>query len=201
MENTGVSLPLFPLKIMLLPGEQTALHIFEPRYKQLIEEVELKGLTFGIPYKTDDESMTYGAEVSLVSVTNRHPGGECDIVVEAKRMFKIIDYRKKDATKLYPSGSVMILNVFDQWLAGEAVLDELRHLRDAIGPKASVLENEEFNYVPRILLSLDLTHEQKHRFIALENKTKQEQSLLNMLRFSRLIVQQEQRIEDGIFPN
>ncbi|MEO1628994.1 MAG: LON peptidase substrate-binding domain-containing protein, partial [Bacteroidota bacterium] len=46
--------PLFPLKLVVYPGEQLNLHIFEPRYKQLIRECEQNKVTFGIPAFIND---------------------------------------------------------------------------------------------------------------------------------------------------
>ncbi len=186
---------------MLLPGEQTALHIFEERYRELIRDVESMGMTFGIPYASTDDGLIYGAEVRLVQITKQYPGGESDILVECTGVFRIAEYREKDPAKLYPSGEVRMISQYDHWPAKDETMAELKQLRDALGPKAAVLDKDEFRYVPRILLSLNLSNEQKYQFVKLANAERQESSLFNMLRFSRLIVEQEQQVIDGIFPN
>ena len=53
-------LPLFPLKLVAFPGEELNLHIFEPRYKQLIREFEQNGTTFGIPTFLDNKVLDFG---------------------------------------------------------------------------------------------------------------------------------------------
>jgi hypothetical protein len=199
--GTTQYLPLFPLKIMLLPGEQTALHIFEPRYRQLLEDVEQMNAPFGIAYSGDDNDPVYGAKVQLVEVAKRYPSGESDIIVECEGVFRIHEFHAKDAVKLYPSGQVESLDHYKSWPAGTEVLDELYQLRDVIGPKAAILSSDEFRYVPRIVLSLNLSNEQKYQFVQLNNEEKQEQHLAGMLRFSRLIIEQEQKVDDGFFPN
>lgn len=186
---------------MLLPGEQTALHIFEPRYRQLIEDVEQLDIPFGIAYSSDDNTPVYGAKVQLVEVAKRYPSGESDIIVECDGVFRIHEFHPKDAVKLYPSGHVEHLDHYKSWPAGTEVLDELYQLRDVIGPKAEILSSDEFRYVPRIVLSLNLSNEQKYQFVQLNNEEKQEQHLAGMLRFSRLIIEQEQKVDDGFFPN
>ncbi|MFT5922384.1 MAG: hypothetical protein ACI8TS_001721, partial [Flavobacteriales bacterium] len=70
-----------------------------------------------------------------------------------------------------------------------------------LGPSASVFDKPEFEDTLRILRALNLSHEQKHKFISLNNPEAQQRSLVNMIRFSRLIVEQEQKVEDGIYPN
>ena len=53
-------LPLFPLRLVAFPGEDLNLHIFEPRYKELIQECDEKGITFGLPPFIDDKMQTFG---------------------------------------------------------------------------------------------------------------------------------------------
>ena len=65
-------LPLFPLKLVVYPGEQLNLHIFEPRYKQLIREAEHNGTTFGIPAFIEENVMDIGTEIKLLSIEKRH---------------------------------------------------------------------------------------------------------------------------------
>ena len=106
-------LPLFPLQMVVFPGEAVNLHIFEPRYKQLITEAEATGITFGIPAFIDDKVMDYGAELRLLEVLNRQPSGEMDIKTEATGIFKIHDFFGQLADKLYPGGVVERLPQLD----------------------------------------------------------------------------------------
>lgn len=186
---------------MLLPGEQTALHIFEPRYRQLLDDSEKLRMPFGIPYAENESAPTYGALVTVAEVSKRYPSGESDVVVECNGIFRVRQFNPKDPVKTYPSGEVEMLSNYDQWPASTEILDELYLLRDTIGPKAAVLSSEEFRYVPKILLSLNLSNEQKFQFVQLNDKEKQERHLAGMLRFSRLIIEQEQQVDDGYFPN
>lgn len=186
---------------MLLPGEQTTLHIFEPRYRQLLEDSEQLQIPFGIPYSESEKIPSYGALVRLAEVAKRYPSGESDVVVECEGIFKIRQFNPKDPVKSYPSGEVEMISKYERWPAPTDILDELYQLRDTIGPKASILSSEEFRYVPRILLSLNLSNEQKFQFVQMNDKEKQERHLAGMLRFSRLIIEQEQQVDDGYFPN
>ncbi|MEO0474160.1 MAG: LON peptidase substrate-binding domain-containing protein, partial [Bacteroidota bacterium] len=61
-------LPLFPLSLVVFPGENLRLHIFEPRYKQLIEECSAENTNFGIPTVLDRKVGNIATEVELVSV-------------------------------------------------------------------------------------------------------------------------------------
>ena len=59
---------LFPLRIFLFPGEQTTLHIFEPRYLQLVTECLSSGEYFGIPYQGKTTLSELGSLVKVVQI-------------------------------------------------------------------------------------------------------------------------------------
>jgi hypothetical protein len=99
-------IPIFPLSAVVFPGEYFNLHIFEPRYKQLIQDVELGKTTFGIPYIDNKTPGDYGSEVRLHKILNRYPGGELDITVEGIGIFEIEAYEGSAQEKLYNEGLV-----------------------------------------------------------------------------------------------
>ena len=99
-------IPIFPLSAVVFPGEYFNLHIFEPRYKQLIQDVELGKTTFGIPYIDNKTPGDYGSEVRLHKILNRYPGGELDITVEGIGIFEIEAYEDSAQDKLYSEGLV-----------------------------------------------------------------------------------------------
>jgi Lon protease-like protein len=102
MARHSYSLPFFPLGVFLLPGERTGLHIFEPRYRQLIEELEralesgLEGSNrFGIPFHYEDMTASTGSLARLVEVKKVHPGGRKDIVVECVGHFETQKFQQQ----------------------------------------------------------------------------------------------------------
>jgi Lon protease-like protein len=99
-------IPLFPLNILPLPGELTPLHIFEPRYRQLLFDAEAKDITFGIYYNHPANEKKYGALVKLESVIKRYQSGESDIIVKCLDVFTLTSMTKVFRDKLYPGGEV-----------------------------------------------------------------------------------------------
>jgi Lon protease-like protein len=99
-------IPLFPLNILPLPGELTPLHIFEPRYRQLLFDAEAKDITFGIYYNHSSNEKKYGALVKLESVIKRYQSGESDIIVKCLDVFTLSSMSKSYRDKLYPGGEV-----------------------------------------------------------------------------------------------
>ena len=81
---------LFPLGIVLVPGEHVPLHIFEERYQELIGECIEKDAEFGLVLIDDSGLRTVGTRAAVVSVLERMPGGEMNIVVEGRERFRIV---------------------------------------------------------------------------------------------------------------
>jgi Lon protease-like protein len=107
-------LPLFPLKLVAFPGEQLNLHIFEDRYKQLINECIQEGTRFGIPAYLD-ETIEYGTEMSVEKVIKEYPDGRMDIVTLARRAFQVTEFINPAPNKLYAGGEVVFLdNIYDE---------------------------------------------------------------------------------------
>ncbi len=86
MEELG----LFPLGIALLPGERVPLHIFEPRYKELIGECLAEGTDFGLVLADDTGMREVGTRAAIVEVLERLPDGRLNIVIEGGRRFRLV---------------------------------------------------------------------------------------------------------------
>ncbi len=119
-----MKLPLFPLQSIFFPGETVPLHIFEPRYKQLINDCKDEAITFGIPVYINN-GMQYGVEVQLVEVVTSYEGGEMDVVCVARQVFKLLSFEKQLSGKLY-SGGVVELLAYD-YEADEVFKTEVLH--------------------------------------------------------------------------
>jgi Lon protease-like protein len=85
MEDIG----LFPLAIVLVPGEQVPLHIFEPRYRELIGECLAEDREFGLVLG-DDDIRSVGTTAAVIEVLQRHADGRLDIVIEGRERFRIV---------------------------------------------------------------------------------------------------------------
>ena len=72
-------IPIFPLGIVVYPGEKLHLHIFEPRYKQLIKECKELNKPFGIPAVINNRLQEIGTLVEIVDIVQVYENGEMDI--------------------------------------------------------------------------------------------------------------------------
>jgi Lon protease-like protein len=94
-------IPIFPLGIVVYPGESLNLHIFEPRYKELINECNKEKKLFGIPAIINDHLQDFGTLVKLTEISKVHENGEMDIKAEGEKVFRILEVIKEIPDKLY----------------------------------------------------------------------------------------------------
>jgi len=102
-------LPLFPLNLVVFPLEDLNLHIFEPRYRQLIKDTIQQNSTFGIPAFIDGKMQGFGTEVKITSVYKAYDDGRMDIKTQGVRVFRILDFQNPVEGKLYAGGEVEAL--------------------------------------------------------------------------------------------
>lgn len=102
-------LAFFPLQLVVFPGEPLNLHIFEPRYRQLILDAENEGITFGVPTMINGSIRPLATEVRLSEVSKRYPSGESDVKTIGQRIFRIDTFESKLGKKLYAGGNVEFL--------------------------------------------------------------------------------------------
>ena len=99
-------IPIFPLGIVVYPGESLNLHIFEPRYKQLISECFADKKSFGIPTIINNNMNEMGTAVNIEEITKLYDNGEMDIKTTAIKVFRILEVIKEVPGKLY-SGAIV----------------------------------------------------------------------------------------------
>lgn len=118
------TIPIFPLTILPIPGELVPLHIFEPRYKQLLQDAENSDVSFGIYFNHTMNELKIGALMKLETVIKRYPAGESDIIVKCIDIFYLDTMFRTFKSKMYPGGEVQLWRVDENELAG-ARLNEM----------------------------------------------------------------------------
>jgi Lon protease-like protein len=84
-------LPIFPLELVLLPGVSLPLHIFEPRYKEMIGECLEQKKPFGIVRASSEGVADIGCTAEIVSVTKKYDDGRMDILTRGVERFEVIE--------------------------------------------------------------------------------------------------------------
>jgi uncharacterized protein len=99
-------IPIFPLNVVVYPGEILNLHIFEPRYKELVKECFENKKPFGIPAVINGHVAEYGTLVTIQEIAQEYDNGEMDIITNGTIVFRILEIIKKIPDKLY-SGAIV----------------------------------------------------------------------------------------------
>ncbi len=90
-----VLLPLFPLEVVLLPGTPLPLHIFEPRYKEMIGECLAQDVPFGVIRALEEDIAEVGCTAEIVTVTKEYPDGRLDLIAEGKQRFEVLELNRE----------------------------------------------------------------------------------------------------------
>jgi Lon protease-like protein len=99
-------IPIFPLSVVVYPGETLNLHIFEPRYKELVRECFSARKSFGIPPVIEGKVREMGTLVEILEIAKEYENGEMDIVTSGTSVFRILEIIRSVPDKLY-SGAIV----------------------------------------------------------------------------------------------
>lgn len=147
-------IPIFPLATAVFPGEQLNLHIFEPRYKQLIQDCHREGKAFGIPTVLSNKGLELGTLVKIVEIVKLYDNGEMDIKTQGLEVFRVLEVIKTLPDKLYMGA---IVNYPDNNLNGNS--DAMKKIVTAIREMHKILNiSKDFKKPDESLNSYDVAH-------------------------------------------
>jgi len=197
MKTRQLTLPMFPLNMVLFPGETTKLYIFEDRYKQMVDDCLDNGASFGIPYIEKGKIQKFGSEVKINRVLKTYENGGMDILVEGTGLFQLLEFSEVLRPKLYGAGLIEYLN------ASQKIV--LNNLQDATVNYFGSVQNKIIDYetvsnlsIYSVASALQLTHPEKYKLLASPN---QQLHLLNALSFIIHIINTEQQLKDRFVDN
>jgi len=101
------SFPLFPLGIVALPSESVPLHVFEERYRTMIEECIREEREFGILWSSETELKPVGCACQIEETLERMDDGRLNILARGTRPFRLLE-RQDDLP--YPAGVIEFLD-------------------------------------------------------------------------------------------
>ncbi len=147
-------IPIFPLSIVVFPGEQLNLHIFEPRYKQLITDCYAEAKPFGIPTVLDNGVNELGTLLEISEIVAVHADGKMDIRTKGLQVFKMLETIKDLPDKLY-SGAIVTYPANDQRLKTALMTKIITDIR-ALHKLLKV--SKDFKKPDELLTSYDVVH-------------------------------------------
>lgn len=200
--------PIFPLGIVVYPGEQLNLHIFEPRYKQLIHECVETRKPFGIPAVIEGRVQDYGTLVEVAEVSTVYENGEMDIKTRGSLVFRVLEVIREIPAKLY-SGA--IVNYPQNFEKGSA--DIMRQVVNTVRELHRLLKVEkDFKKTDETLTTYDVAHhvgmslQEEYELLGLMHERQRQEYLRRHLsRVLPMVVEMEQLKEkvklNGHFKN
>ena len=190
----------FPLNVMILPGEKMRLHIFEPRYKQLINECLNNESTFGIPFVLNSSLMNAGSEVKVTKLISRYANGEMDIEIEGCRMFYLLDFQDPFVGKLYSGGNISLADNPLISEDGQLVNFFLSFYRSFHDKKINS-KNIENMRVFDLGRMINLNNQQKYELVDLKSNRARHSFFIHQMRFLLLIKEQEKKLNNNFLLN
>lgn len=165
-------IPVFPLGIVVYPGEMVNLHIFEPRYKQLVNECYAEGKPFGIPTVIDNKLNEMGTLVKITDMVQVYDNGEMDIRTQGIRVFRVLEMIKSVPDKLF-SGAIVN---YPENVEGPGKRELMQKVVNAIRELHRLLDiTKDFHKPDNELATYDIAH---HAGLSLE----EEYELLGLMR-------------------
>jgi len=191
-------LPFFPLQSVFFPGESVPLHIFEDRYKQLIQDCREEVQTFGIPVFIDNK-IAYGTEVQLVEIVTTYEGGEMDVICIARQVFQVLSFDSEMKGKPYAGGHIQFLdNVNDGDLKTKKdILQKIKELYELMTVPFTPVSPEKFNSFT-LAHKMGLSFEQEHVLLQIPRESERLKFIKAHLYGTIQVLQEVNRIKELI---
>jgi Lon protease-like protein len=127
-------LPIFPLELVLLPGVPLPLHIFEPRYQEMIAECLEKKKPFGVVRASSDGVAEVGCTAEILSVTKKYDDGRMDILTRGVERFEVIEVNQE---RSFLQAEIAVLQ--DEGDGDDGRDDEGKHKDGVVEPTPELL--------------------------------------------------------------
>ncbi len=166
--------PIFPLQIVLYPGEPLNLHIFEPRYKQLVRDCLAEKKLFGIPAARGEHPLERGTLLEIKEVVKEYPDGQMDIRTEGVSVFEVLTIVKEIPEKLY-SGAIVShpTNNLEHSAGrvGESIFKEVERLYSLMQVEEKMPRRNEKLMSYEIAHLVGLSYEQEYELLGIYDET------------------------------
>jgi ATP-dependent Lon protease len=170
----GLELPIFELPLVLLPGEQVPLHIFEDRYKRMVGVAMEQEEPFGIVLRDDEGARSVGC-TARVDEVERLDDGRMNIVVSGEAPFKVLD---RFESPEYPTGEVELIPEQESATAAREAFAELAERATGERPDPEELGSASaYSIASRIELPADT----KQRLLEMRDEDERMELLANAL--------------------
>jgi Lon protease-like protein len=185
-------LGLFPLGLVLLPGERMPLHIFEPRYKELIGECLAEERPFGIVLADDSGLREVGTEASVIEVLERFDDGRLNVVIEGRERFRVVEITSGRSFQTGEVEGVADQDVDVDEQDAERAMELFRELRELVGSDVEEPESGDPALSFALASRVDFGLDPKQRLLELTSETERLTIVIELLEGALAAVREEQ---------
>ena len=165
-----MKLKLFPLRLVTYPSKIVPLHIFEERYKILINECISSDQEFGIIYQNDNKIADIGCTVQILKVIKQYDDGRMDILTKGNNLFKLID---KNIEKEIVTGNIeLFTHVSTDSSSFEKLKDKYLQVIMALGVTDNLDHHLSKKHSFELLEYIDLLPELELEIISIDSEEK-----------------------------
>ncbi len=171
--------PIFPLAIVVYPGEDLNLHIFEPKYKQLINECHEQKKPFGIPVVIENKMSELGSLAEIIEISKIYENGEMDIKTKGKSIIRILEVIKEVPGKLYNGAIVSYLKneEFGKRILMDKVILAIKELHRLLNVSKPFSKQEENLWSYDVAHHAGLTLEGEYELLSIMNELQRQEYL------------------------
>ena len=176
----SILLPLFPLDVVLLPGVPLPLHIFEPRYKEMISECLTQEKPFGVVRAQEEGVAEIGCTAEILTVTKKYPDGKMDIVTEGRDRFEVVhmdqerSFLRAEVLYLHDEPSAPTSSEIDRVLE---LHGEIMALAGAAPERATEIDRSHLSF--HLVGSLPLDLDFKQTLLAMKSESERVQAIIS----------------------
>jgi Lon protease-like protein len=173
-------LPLFPLDVVLLPGTPLHLHIFEPRYREMVSECLSQEKRFGVVRAKDEGVAEIGCTAEILTVTKKYPDGRMDIVTEGRERFEVMQVNQD---RSFLQAEVLYLRdepgkaTADELAQAQKLHGEIMTLAGAEPEKLSEVEGSQLSF--HLAGSLPLDPDFKQTLLGMKSEAERIQAVIS----------------------
>lgn len=188
-------IPIFPLNIVAFPTEQINLHIFEPRYKQLITECYEQQKPFGLPVVIANEVQEFGTTITITEIVKTYENGNMDIKTKAIDLFRVLEFVKFIPNKQFSGAIVNYLpnNTATKTSLQQQVVDMVKELHRLAETKKNYKKEDDELTSYDIAHHVGLSLQEEYNFLQLLTEP---QRLEFLRRHLKKMIQQLSRVDD-----
>ncbi|WP_026464462.1 LON peptidase substrate-binding domain-containing protein [Adhaeribacter aquaticus] len=196
-------LPLFPLGIVVFPGEKLNLHIFEPRYKQLVSECFEQKKTFGIPAFINNAVSSLGTEIKILSIEKTYANGEMDIKTKGMGIIKVVDFFKQAPNKFYPAGTVEDIKTSNREdsLLRAKITESIRQLYSILGINNLFMELPDNYKIFDIAHHIGFSIEQEYEILQCQDESSRQEIVFAHLQRILPVLLKTEKLKDRVRMN